>query len=217
MGQHNMGFTLSNIGNQTLYYYLCSYAEGVKKADYPYFNYALMQSEYEKIRTKREKELSVIGKDRYWENMKNVAMQDFSYQLTHNFKGLAFSYVRNVISNSAAFSNATINLENVNNKKYFPFIKHISMYITRIQNTLYSLSLFFTPFVLFYCRKRIHSKSLLYLQISILTIAIYTMLISGVSFAQGDRFTIVLVPIALANMVLLYSNIKFRSYDTPSV
>ncbi len=210
MGQHNMGFTISNIGNQTLYYYLCSYAEGVKNTGYPYFNYALMQSEYEKIRTERERTVAATGKNgTYWENIKNVSTQDFKHQLTHNFKGLAFSYVRNIVSNSVAFSNASVNLENPLNKNYFHFIMHISMYITRIQNILYSLSLFFTPLFLFYFRKRITDKSLLYLQISMLTIAIYTMLISGISFAQGDRFTIVLVPIALANMALLYSNIKF--------
>lgn len=220
MGQHNLNFTISNIGNETLYYYLCSYAEGVKKTNYAYSNYALMQSEYEKIRAARGAEMEKMEKmekEDYWKHIDDMSTQDFRYQLMVNSKGLAFTYTRNLVSNCVAFSNASMNLENPCNKSYFNFIKKMSMYITRIQNTLYSLSILATPFILLYFRKRIQNKSLLYLQISLLTIAIYTILISGISFAQGDRFTIVLVPIALANMALLYSNIKFRKSSTPSV
>lgn len=217
MGQHNLNFTISNIGNETLYYYLCSYAEGVKRTNYPYSNYALMQSEYEKIRSARVAGMEKMGKEDYWYRMNDMSTRDFRYQLMVNFKGLAFTYMRNLVSNCVAFSNASVNLENPKNRSYFSLIKKISMYITRIQNTLYSLSLLVTPFILFRFRKRITNKSLLYLQITIVTIAIYTVLISGISFAQGDRFTIVLVPIALANMALLYSNTKFRKFSTPSV
>jgi hypothetical protein len=204
MAQYKMNFTISNIGTETLYYYLCGYAEAVKTSDYAYSNYSLLQSNYEKIRIERLSIMTAMEGNNGWKNKKTRAMNDFEYQLTHNFKGLAFSYIRSIVSNSVAFSTFSVHTENVNNSQYFASIAAFSVHITRLQNAMYSLSIIFTPFILVYFRKKTRHKSLLYLQISILTLAIYTMLISGISFAQGDRFNIVLVPIALANMALMY-------------
>ncbi len=215
MQENKMNFTVSNIGSCALYLFLCSYAEGIKDTNYDYFNFQRLTLAYGKVRDERRANLRAEMGENYWEKFKNTANEDLKYQLKTNYKALIFTYVRNIISNSSAFSFFALHLDNVRHRPYFNFIKKASVIMTKIQNFFYSFSLILTPFFLYYFRKKIVNKRLFYLQLSLLFLAFYIILISGISFAQGDRFNIVLVPIALLNIALMYPFI--RPKNTPSV
>jgi hypothetical protein len=214
MQENKLNFTVSNIGNYTLYYFLCSYAEGVKAANYDYFNYQKLTLSYGKIRDERIANFQPAIEENRWQIMKEMSEMEFKNQLNSNFKGLLFSYVRNVISNSAAFSFFALHLENVQQKSYFFTLRKASVLITKLQNCFYSFSLIISPFFIYFFRKKMQNKGLFYMQICLLFFAFYTILISGISMAQGDRFNIVLVPIALFNFALMSNFFKKRD---PSV
>lgn len=133
-----------------------------------------------------------------WNKKNHISKIDFKDQFTSNLNNVLIEYVKNIYGNTNIGS-GTIPIY-VNNSKSGLKINIILWEISRYQNILFVfLSLFSFVFILYY-RKKVD----VFILISSGTV-LYIILISGISFWQGDRFHIVFYPLVIINILYLLS------------
>ena len=135
-----------------------------------------------------------------WQGLDSLFRADVNQQLSHNKSALALSLVRDILSNSLASHEMILRLENFQQRPFFNKMCQVTCIVSRLQNVFYSLSiLFFIPIIAFWRRQnvRIAPRFLLVFGTIIWLFALTIMVVSGISFAQGDRFHLPIVPLCL--------------------
>ena len=170
-------FTLSYIDGITYHNYLCTkavcYQEGVP---------------YHQINNERAAYLHQFSLP----ERKTIAAADLKKQLTTNTWNLGKAYVSNVWDNTISGSPYIQDCVNRNQVPFFDRAKSMLFSISKWQNRLFTLAGMLLVFWLVICYKQ-KGKSVLMAGFVIL----YTVLLSGVSCSQGDRFHLVIYPIVL--------------------
>lgn len=184
-------FTISYIDKITIHNYLLSKADCIKKG-----------VEYQEINNPRAEYLWTFPPI----EQKKIAEEDFKKQLKNNKINIFKAYFDNFYTNTYSNSSAVYVLENKNNFKYFELLKSIANKLTKIYNFLFIFS--FVIFGIWYIKNVKRHWNLIILICSFLTL--YTILVSGISSNQGDRFHIVVYPLILILISFLIKNFKFK-------
>lgn len=185
-------FTISYIDKVTIHNYLLSKADCINNG-----------IEYQEINNPRAEYL--------WKftpiEQKKISEKDLKQQLKHNKINILKAYFHNLFTNTYSNSAAIYVLKNKNNFKYFEPLKSIANKISKIYNVLFIFS--FVIFGTWYLINIKKKWNLIILICSFLTL--YTILVSGISSNQGDRFHIVVYPLILILISFFIKNFKVKS------
>lgn len=170
-------FTISYIDGVTYHNYLCSKAECFKNG-----------VEYQQINNPRAEYLFSLD----FTDQKKVALEDFKHQIATNSPNLIKAYFSDVKENTISGNACIEDLKNHENKDYFLFWKSLAFEITKWQNRLFSLlGIVLSCFFLIKGYKKEKANFLVAFFIT------YTMILSGISCGQGDRFHLVTFPFVI--------------------
>jgi hypothetical protein len=142
-----------------------------------------------------------------WVSLTDSAQQELLTTLQTKPKALFITYAHHIASNCVAYSMMTMWLENIRKTTYFERLKQIALYITRLQNTVYSSAFLVVLPLLLFSKKLKKEEKTLVLRIGLMGLTI--IFISGISITQGDRFHIVFAPLALILMSYGFNIYRF--------
>ena len=137
-----------------------------------------------------------IFEDISWNEKKNISVSDFKYQLSNNIGNIIKEYSLNLLENSVA-GNTEILILRDKTQSLAIQILHI---ISRVQNLFYTITFLISGMYLLINFRRFNPMIL-----ALATIPSYIILTSGISFWQGDRFNVVLVPIFIFILATVFS------------
>jgi hypothetical protein len=169
--------TLSYIDGITYHNYLCTkavcYQEGVP---------------YHQINNERAAYLHQFSLP----ERKVIAAADLKQQLTHNTLNLFKAYCSNVWDNTISGSPYIQDCENRNQVASFSVTKSVLFSVSKWQNRFFtSIGLIFALFTI------VRYKQAGKVAVMTSMVLLYTVVLSGVSCSQGDRFHLVIYPLAL--------------------
>jgi hypothetical protein len=177
-------FTISYIDSVTYYNYLGSKAvclsQGIKlnQLDNPRMDYIFTLSNSE---------------------TKKVAFDDLINQISKNTFYLFYAYLSDVYDNSTAGNTALDYTINIKNTVYFEFSKAFLFTLSKFQNIFFTSTGFFLSIYFFItCFKKERYFSM------ISFFVLYTIVLSGISCSQGDRFHLPIFPFVLI-LILKFS------------
>ena len=183
--------TLSYIDGITYHNYLCTkavcYQEGVP---------------YHQINNERAAYLHQFSLP----ERKVIAASDFKQQLTHNTLNLFKAYCSNVWDNTISGSPYIQDCDNRNQTTYFEGSKSFLFSVSKWQNRFFtSIGLIFALYTI------VRYKHARKTAVMTSVVLLYTVVLSGVSCSQGDRFHLVIYPFAillLGQWILLWRKKK---------
>lgn len=171
-------FKISYIDSYTIYNYLGAKSNMLKNNEsLKVFN-----------TSKRDKYLTQFS----YKQADIVAKNDFIEQLKNNLPNLILAYIDDLHHNTTDGNSRILLSKNVEKKASFESLKTIFFYISKIQNIIITLFGFSLALLCFFKNLKRDKFSFL-----IAGFILYTILISGVSCAQGDRFHLVTYPFVL--------------------
>lgn len=176
---------------------------------YTYYNYLGAKSEMFK-NNKYVQEFNSSERDKYltqfsYEEANSIAQKDFINQLTNNTFNVFKAYIDDLHHNTTDGSSRLLTSENISKTSYFEFLKKVFFYISKFQNITLTFIGFFLS--LYFISKGYRRAKFSFLVAGFI---LYTIFISGVSCAQGDRFHIVTYPFVLILIAKIWS-IKIKS------
>lgn len=172
---------------------------------YTYYNYLGAKSDMLK-KNENLKDFNSKESDKYltqfsFKKANAVAQNDFLNQLKNNLPNLILAYIDDLHHNTTDGSSRILLSENVRKTNYFELVKTTFFYLSKIQNILLTL-LGFGLSLLYFIKNYKKEK----FSILVAGFILYTILISGVSCAQGDRFHIIIYPFVLILVSKFWSN-----------
>lgn len=124
--------------------------------------------------------------------IKKTATDDLVEQLMHNKFYLFYAYLSDIYDNSTTGNTILRDCVNIKNTSYFKPVQKLLFWITIWQNKILTIGGFFIAVYSFF----FYFKKIILLSL-ISFFVIYTIILSGVSCSQGDRFNIVFFPLLL--------------------
>lgn len=168
-------FTLSYIDGVTYHNYLFSKAECFKNG-----------KEYHQINNPRAEYLFSL----LFTDQKRVAKEDAIRQIKTNFPNVVKAYFDNLLENTKSGNACVFDLENKRGSSDFTFWKTVAFNLSKWQNRFFTVLGVLVS--LYFVRKIFTTKSIYaFMALFIL----YTIILSGISCGQGDRFHVVTFPI----------------------
>lgn len=168
-------FTLSYIDGVTYHNYLFSKAECFKNG-----------KEYHQINNPRAEYLFSL----LFTDQKRVAKEDAIRQIKTNFPNVVKAYFDNLLENTKSGNACVFDLENKKGSDDFVFWKTIAFNLSKWQNRLFTVVGILVS--LYFIRKLFTPKSVYALMA---LFVLYTIILSGISCGQGDRFHVITFPI----------------------
>ena len=168
-------FTLSYIDGVTYHNYLFSKAECFKNG-----------KEYHQINNPRAEYLFSL----LFTDQKRVAKEDAIHQIKTNFPNVVKAYFHNLLENTKSGNACVFDLENKRGSSDFTFWKTVAFNLSKWQNRLFTVLGVLVS--LYFVRKIFATKSLYALMA---LFVLYTIILSGISCGQGDRFHVITFPI----------------------
>jgi len=168
-------FTLSYIDGVTYHNYLFSKAECFKNG-----------KEYHQINNPRAEYLFSL----LFTDQKRVAKDDAIRQIKTNFPNVVKAYFDNLLENTKSGNACVFDLENKKRSDDFVFWKTVAFNLSKWQNRL--LTIIGILVSLYFVRKLFTPKAVYALMA---LFVLYTIILSGISCGQGDRFHVVTFPI----------------------
>lgn len=168
-------FTLSYIDGVTYHNYLFSKAECFKNG-----------KEYHQINNPRAEYLFSL----LFTDQKRVAKEDAIRQIKTNFPNVVKAYFDNLLENTKSGNACVFDLENKKGSDDFVFWKTIAFNLSKWQNRLFTVLGVLVS--LYFVRKLFIPKSVYALMA---LFVLYTIILSGISCGQGDRFHVITFPI----------------------
>lgn len=168
-------FTLSYIDGVTYHNYLFSKAECFKNG-----------KEYHQINNPRAEYLFSL----LFTDQKRVAKEDAIRQIKTNFPNVVKAYFDNLLENTKSGNACVFDLENKRGSSDFTFWKTVAFNLSKWQNRLFTVLGVLVS--LYFVRKIFATKSLYALMA---LFVLYTIILSGISCGQGDRFHVITFPI----------------------
>jgi hypothetical protein len=126
------------------------------------------------------------------DEMKIIAQNDLKQQLTNNKYNLIKAYVLNLFENATNGNICIDDCKNKANTSYFNLSKSIISALAVWQNCLFSI---ISLFIGFYYLIKCYRNEVIYSLIAFFIL--YTILISGISCSEGDRFNGITFPFTL--------------------
>lgn len=123
---------------------------------------------------------------------RKIANEDLKQQLQHNTLNLLKAFISDVVDNATSGNVCIDDCKNVKNRSESQFCKPLLFAISKWQNWIFTTLGF--CFAVFYFFKS-YRKEKLYSFISFFIL--YTILLSGISCGQGDRFHVITFPFVL--------------------
>lgn len=184
-------FKISYIDGATLYYYISCKAEAERsELTYEEVN-ALRASVYQKL------DLPERNK---------VAKADFKDQLVNNTANLFKVYFGNLLDNASVPSLTLDEIKNVKQKKSYNLVLNILKPLSKYQNIILSIVAVFSGlWILLILFKKKFKISEFRIELFLAITIGYILAASGISFAQGDRFSLVVYPLVLILLAQLIS------------
>lgn len=168
-------FTISYIDGVTYHNYLFSKAECFKNG-----------KEYHQINNPRAEYLFSL----LFTDQKRVAKEDAILQIKTNFPNVVKAYFDNLLENTKSGNACVFDLENKRGSSDFTFWKTVAFNLSKWQNRLFTVLGVLVS--LYFVRKIFATKSLYALMA---LFVLYTIILSGISCGQGDRFHVITFPI----------------------
>ncbi len=168
-------FTISYIDGVTYHNYLFSKADCFKNG-----------KEYHQINNPRAEYLFSL----LFTDQKRVAKEDAIHQIKTNFPNVVKAYFDNLLENTKSGNACVFDLENKRGSSDFTFWKTVAFNLSKWQNRLFTVLGVLVS--LYFVRKIFATKSLYALMA---LFVLYTIILSGISCGQGDRFHVVTFPI----------------------
>ena len=168
-------FTISYIDGVTYHNYLFSKAECFKNG-----------KEYHQINNPRAEYLFSL----LFTDQKRVAKEDAILQIKTNFPNVVKAYFDNLLENTKSGNACVFDLENKKGSSDFTFWKTVAFNLSKWQNRLFTVLGVLVS--LYFVRKIFATKSLYALMA---LFVLYTIILSGISCGQGDRFHVITFPI----------------------
>lgn len=187
-------FTLSYIDGVTYHNYLFSKAECFKNG-----------KEYHQINNPRAEYLFSL----LFTDQKRVAKDDAMLQIKTNFPNVVKAYFDNLLENTKSGNACVFDLENKKGSSDFTFWKTIAFNLSKWQNRLFTIIGILVS--LYFVRKLFTPKSVYALMA---LFVLYTIILSGISCGQGDRFHVITFPIVflLLAKALIEAN-RFKRFS----
>lgn len=123
---------------------------------------------------------------------RQIANEDLKQQLQHNTLNLFKAFISDIVDNSTSGNVCIDDCKNVKDSSYFQFWKPLLFAISKWQNWIFT-ALGFCLAVFYFFKS--YKKERLYSFISFFIL--YTLLLSGISCGQGDRFHVITFPFVL--------------------
>ncbi len=181
-------FTISYISAPTFYNYLGARAIGFKE-----------HKTLKQVQSYRENYILNLN----FPKQKKISSLDLTCQLQHNTLNLLKAYIIDLVENAKTPSDCLTFCQNMRKDQHFEFYKYSSSLITKWQNRLLTVSGFLLALYYLFTS---YKKEPLYSLISFYIL--YSMLLSGLSCYQGDRFHIVFFPLVILLSAKFLSNLK---------
>ena len=118
---------------------------------------------------------------------------------------MAFS--RDLLSNSVASNGDVLHITDFKNQRYFGGLLSGVFLWGRVLNILNTVAALFVIPVAFWRFKRYfwqHNRSVFWILGATMGLSVFTILVSTVSFTQGDRFHLVVLPLSLVSLGVIY-------------
>lgn len=181
-------FTLTYVDGVTYYNYLGS------KAFYYKQNNSLSQDTNER---------AVYLAQQSYPDQQKIATQDLLNQLADNKYNVLKAYISDLSENTKTPNSGIATFKNLNNKAYFESLTKALSFMSKYQNRFFTLSGFLLA--LYFLFKN-HENDRVYRLMGFYIL--YTIFISGVACAQGDRFHVVFFPFVIILLVQWYARIR---------
>lgn len=176
-------YTISYIGAITYYNYL-----GCKA--YCYAN----NIDYLPGKNQRTKDFNKMSSHK----MKQIANEDFKYQVRNNFTNLCKAYLFCIYSNSSKGNYIVSECKNKSNTFYFDFFRFLFKAVSKLQTIFFTiLGIFLSVFYILKYKKKLS----FYVVISLMLLTIF--FISAISCFECDRFHITFFPIVILQTIHL--------------
>lgn len=187
-------FTLSYIDGVTYHNYLFSKAECFKNG-----------KEYHQINNPRAEYLFSL----LFTDQKRVAKEDAIRQIKTNFPNVVKAYFHNLLENTKSGNACVYDLENKKGSSDFDFWKTAAFNLSKWQNRLFTV---LGVLVSLYFVRKILAKKSVYTFMALFVL--YTIILSGISCGQGDRFHVVTFPIVLLLLAKVLSETdRFKRFS----
>ena len=160
--------------------------------------------------TARSKKMARYHDSISWSSLPPLVDADLKEQLRDNKMGLMLTFCRDLLSNSTASNGDVLNLINFDNRPFFGFILRGVFFWSRLQNVLNSLVALLMPLLFLRHKSYFWSKNrVVYWLLGVnCALSLFAVLISAVSFSQGDRFHLVVLPLTLVSLGVVYFSYK---------
>jgi len=189
-------FTISYIDGVTYHNYLFSKADCFKNG-----------KEYHQINNPRAEYLFSLS----FPDQKRIAAEDAIHQMKTNFPNVVWAYGHNLLENTKTGNACVIDIVNKKNTGYFEFCKAVAYDSSKWQNRLFTLLGFLVS--LYYIRQLFTRKSG---EALMAMFVLYTIMLSGISSGQGDRFHLVTFPFAIFLLAKWLSKTeRFKRFSVP--
>jgi hypothetical protein len=141
-----------------------------------------------------------------WSSLPPLVNADLKTQLSNNKTGLILTFGRDLLSNSTASNGDVLKLTNVDNRPFFDFILRGPFWWNRFQNFLNSVAALLLPFVFWRFKGYFwrNNRPIYWILVVTGVLSLFTVLISTVSFSQGDRFHLVILPLNMVTLGIIY-------------
>jgi hypothetical protein len=189
-------FTISYIDGVTYHNYLFSKADCFKNG-----------KEYQQINNPRAEYLFSLT----FNDQKRVAKEDAVHQIKTNFPNVIKAYLHNLLDNSKSGNACIFDLENKKGRSDFNSWKTLAFDLSKWQNRLFTVLGVLVS--LYFVRKIFKHKSLYALMA---LFVLYTIVLSGISCGQGDRFHVVTFPFAILLLAKWFEETsRFKRFSVP--
>lgn len=204
-------YKLSYIADITTYYYFSAYVVATNSTD----SKDMRDARWFELRTERENELglqadifsgSVLAKDD-WKTSTERIRKIIKREVSKNGCVTLFIYTRNFLQNSTGGNDNLIWINQDNS-----FTTRVFYLISRLQCTLFTFTFLFTLF--FHLTVWKNWQTQLWILKSIIFLIILNLILTDpISFAQGDRFRVVIFPISLILLSLPWKVIMLKDIN----
>jgi hypothetical protein len=195
-------YTLSYIGDCAFYSFFGAYAKGLESDK----TWAQINDNWRVESNIRSKKMARYDNSIPWSALPLLVNADLKEQLRANKTGLLLTFGRDLMSNSMASNGDVLQLTNVENRPFFAFILRGPFWWGRCQNFINSLAALLLPFVFWRFKGYFwqNNRPIYWILVVTCALSLFTVLISTVSFSQGDRFHLVILPLNLVSLGIFY-------------
>lgn len=198
-------WTLSYIGECTIYVFFSAYA----KIASPEKTTQQMADDWFVEYQKRGGQIPRSNPSIPWTALHSIVFDDLKEQCKNNKMGLMMAFGRDLLSNSVASNSDVLHFTDFKNQRSFSALQKIAFWWSRCLNILNTtMALLVIPFAFWRFRGYFwQNQRPVFWILSVNTVlSVFTILISTVSFTQGDRFHLVVVPLSLVSLGIIFSH-----------